>query len=89
MDAIRYGYVESTVTSVASETREQRVRVELAVQPSVAQTIPLQHGMPGVVEVEVERVAPVVLLIRSLGYTLSGRTEDVETAPASAESRVR
>jgi multidrug resistance efflux pump len=85
----QYGYVESTVTSVASETREQRVRVELAVQPSVAQTIPLQHGMPGVVEVEVERVAPVVLLIRSLGYTLSGRTEDVETAPASAESRVR
>lgn len=85
----QYGYVESTVTSVASETREQRVRVELAVQQAAPSTIPLQHGMPGVVEVEVERVAPVVLLIRSLGYTLSGRAGDEPPPPVSAESRVR
>ena len=82
----QYGYVESTVTSVASETREQRVRVELAVQQSAPSVIPLQHGMPGVVEVEVERVAPVLLLIRSLGYSLTG---DATPVPVSAESRVR
>jgi hypothetical protein len=61
------------VKNVASETREQRVRVELAVLPTRESTIPLQHGMPGVAEVEVERVAPLALLVRSLGHALSGQ----------------
>ena len=69
----QYGYVDATVTSVASETRDQRVRVELAVRPVVDSRVPLQHGMPGAVEVEVERVAPLALLARSLGQTLSGK----------------
>ena len=69
----QYGYVDATVTSVGSETRDQRVRVELAVRPGVDSRVPLQHGMPGAVEVEVERVAPLALLARSLGQTLSGK----------------
>ena len=68
----QYGYVDAEVTSVASETREQRVRVELAVRRPASSAIPLQHGMPGAVEVEVERVAPIALLIRALGHGLSG-----------------
>jgi membrane fusion protein (multidrug efflux system) len=70
---MQYGYVGATVTRAASETREQLVRVELAVQIDPDSAIPLQHGMPGVVEVEVERVAPLALLARSLGYALSDR----------------
>jgi membrane fusion protein (multidrug efflux system) len=68
----QYGHIDSTVTRVASETREQRVRVELTVQRAAASQLPLRHGMPGVAEIEVERVAPLALLIRSLGHTLSG-----------------
>ena len=59
----QYGHVDATVTRVASETREQRVRVELTVRrrrPTPRSRS--QHGMPGVVEIEVERVAPLALL---------------------------
>jgi multidrug resistance efflux pump len=74
----QYGHVDATVTRVASVTREQRVRVELMVRGAAASDIPLRHGMPGVAEVEAERVAPLALLIRSLGQRLSG--EPVEAA---------
>jgi membrane fusion protein (multidrug efflux system) len=78
----QYGYVNATVTSVAGETRDQRVRVELAVRPAPDSRIPLQHGMPGAVEIEVERVAPLALLARSLGQTLSGQAVPAsDTAP--------
>jgi membrane fusion protein (multidrug efflux system) len=66
----QYGHIPATVQSVASETREGRVRVELAVHQSPASHVPLEHGLPGAVEVELERVAPVTLLIRTLGYAL-------------------
>jgi membrane fusion protein (multidrug efflux system) len=77
----QYGYVDATVTSVASETREQRVRVELAVSRPPESRIPLQHGMPGAVEVQVESVAPFTLLVRSLGQTLTGRAVPVAAQP--------
>ena len=77
----QYGYVDATVTGVASETRDQRVRVELAVRRADGSRIPLEHGMPGAVEVEVERVAPLALLARSLGQTLSGQVAAASAAP--------
>jgi multidrug resistance efflux pump len=77
----QYGYVDATVTSVAGETRDQRVRVELAIQRSAASKIPLQHGMPGAAEIEVERVAPLALLARSLGQTLSGNLPAANPTP--------
>ena len=80
----QYGYVDSTITSVASETRDQRVRVELSVRVAPGSPIPLQHGMPGVAEVEVERVAPLALLLRALGHSLSGQQSDPPNANASA-----
>jgi len=82
----QYGYVDATVTSVASETRDQRVRVELAIRPSATSRIPLQHGMPGAVEIEVERVAPLALLARSLGQTLSGKVA-AAASPAGQDRR--
>jgi multidrug resistance efflux pump len=85
----QYGHVDATVTSVAGETREQRVRVELAVRRTADSPIPLEHGMPGVVEVEVERVAPIALLLRSLGQMLSGTPGDGPDAVAPAEARSR
>jgi membrane fusion protein (multidrug efflux system) len=66
----QYGHIQATVLSVASETREGRVRVELALHESPLSAIPLEHGLPGAVEIEIERVAPVALLIRTLGRSL-------------------
>ncbi len=70
----QYGHLRATVHSVGSETREGRVRVELALHQSPGTQVPLEHGLPGAVEVELERVAPATLLIRTLGR--SQRTAD-------------
>jgi membrane fusion protein (multidrug efflux system) len=70
---------------VASVTREQRVRVELMVR-TASSPIPLRHGMPGVAEVEAERVAPLALLLRSLGQRLSGEPAAASTALPSNET---
>jgi membrane fusion protein (multidrug efflux system) len=83
----QYGHVQATVTRVASETREQRVRVELAVQHDAASQIPLRHGMPGIAEIEVERVAPLALLVRSLGRTISGEPVAAAGSRQPAETR--
>lgn len=67
----QFGSVPATVTGVATELRDGRVRVELAVAPERTSAIPLQHGLPGTVEVEVERVSPAVLVLRAAGGLLS------------------
>jgi multidrug resistance efflux pump len=78
----QYGHVPATVRSVASEPRDGRVRVELTVDDRSPSPIPLEHGLPGVVEVEVERVAPVALLIRTLGRAVT-MVDAPESDPAS------
>jgi membrane fusion protein (multidrug efflux system) len=67
---IQYGSLAATVTSVAHEVRDGQIRVELHLMPDAASPIPLQHGLPGTVEVEVERVAPAVLVLRIIGQGL-------------------
>ena len=66
-----YGKVGAEVTSVAGEPRSGRVRVELLVHPESAPMIPLQHGLPGRLEVEVERISPAALVLRSVGRLLA------------------
>jgi membrane fusion protein (multidrug efflux system) len=79
----QYGHVPATVRSVASEPRDGRIRVELDLHRSPSLPIAVQHGLPGAVEIEVERVAPVDLLLRTLGravMTAEARS-DRERAP--------
>lgn len=83
----QYGYVLASVRSVASETRAQRVRVELDVQRDAESQIPLEHGMPGAAEIEVERVAPFELIMRALGHALSGTAPAGETPPPTEARR--
>jgi membrane fusion protein (multidrug efflux system) len=64
---VQYGSIAARVESVASEIREGRVRVELGVTPQQSTPIPLQHGLPGSVEVEVEQVTPAALALRAAG----------------------
>ena len=68
-----YGQVDATVSSVGAEPRSGTVRVELAVRPDPESPIPLQHGMPGTVEIEIERVSPATLVLRTLGDLLQRR----------------
>jgi membrane fusion protein (multidrug efflux system) len=67
----QYGSLAATVSRVASEVRNGRVRVELSVDPERVSPIPLQHGLPGTVEVQVERVAPATLVLRTAGKLLA------------------
>ena len=66
----QFGSVPSHVTSVGGEVRDGYVRVELAVDRAL-NAVPLQHGLPGTVEVQVENVSPAVLLLRAAGQMIS------------------
>lgn len=61
----QYGAISATVTSVGSEVRDGRVRVEL--DPHLNKRIPLQHGLPGTLEVVIDHVSPLALLIGESG----------------------
>src|SRR6185295_8754551 len=63
----QYGYVPARVVRVASEPRDGRIRVELTLQPDRGSRLPLQHGLPATAEVEVERVTPAILVLRTVG----------------------
>lgn len=66
-----YGKVAATVASVGSEPRSGQVRVELTIDPNPDSRIPLQHGLPGMIEVEVDRVSPAALALRAVGKMLA------------------
>jgi multidrug resistance efflux pump len=70
-----YGSISATVTHVASEVRDGRIRVELAVSPYSANRIPMQHGLPGTVQVQVERISPASLVLRAIGRGIGGSRE--------------
>lgn len=69
----QYGVVTTEVSRVADEIRDGKVRVELAVHSRFPSRIPPQHGLPGSVEVEIERVSPATLLLRSAGELVGAR----------------
>jgi membrane fusion protein (multidrug efflux system) len=68
----QYGSVPATITNVASEIREGSIRVELALDSNSDSRIPLQHGLPGSVEVEIESLSPANLVLRTAGSLLAG-----------------
>jgi membrane fusion protein (multidrug efflux system) len=68
----QYGTVSARVSKVADEIQDGTVRVELAVV-SVPPRIHLQHGIPGTVEVAVEKTTPAAMLLRSAGAFVGGR----------------
>ena len=60
--AAEYGPIIAHVVSVGNEVRDGRVQVDLALQPNPR--IPLQHGLPGELDVEVDRISPASYLLR-------------------------
>jgi multidrug resistance efflux pump len=68
----QYGSVSATITNVASEIRDGSIRVEMALDSNSDSRIPLQHGLPGSVEVEIETLSPANLVLRTAGSLLAG-----------------
>ncbi|MBV8550004.1 MAG: HlyD family efflux transporter periplasmic adaptor subunit [Acidobacteriaceae bacterium] len=66
----QFGTLSARVTRVADDIRDGKVRVELAVISSASSHIPVQHGLPGSVEVEVEDLSPAALVLRSAGQAV-------------------
>lgn len=77
-----FGTLSAQVAQVAAEPQGGRVRAELAFVDA-APRLPIKHGLTGTVEVEVERVAPLVLLLRSAGQVVA---TPVTPAPAPVGS---
>lgn len=67
--AEQYGRVTATVLRVAQEPRSDKIRVELGIAARQV-SIPLQHGLLGAVEIEVDRISPAVLILRAAGALL-------------------
>jgi membrane fusion protein (multidrug efflux system) len=68
-----FGTVPATVERVAKEPREGKVRVTLRPQLPSDARIRLEHGMTLVAEVQLERVTPLRLALRSAGGALRGK----------------
>jgi membrane fusion protein (multidrug efflux system) len=66
-----YGSVQAVVETVAGEVRSGTIRVELAILPDGSSAVPFQHGLPGAVEIEVERISPATMVLRAGGRLLA------------------
>lgn len=65
-----YGSLDARVERVADEPtgpNAEEIRVELSLHPGPSFRVPLQHGLPGQVEVEVDRLSPAALVLRTVG----------------------
>ena len=62
-----HGVVDASVSAVAGELHEDRLRVEFI--PATGARLPIRHGMTGTVEVAVETSTPARLLLRAAGAT--------------------
>ncbi len=66
-----FGTVSATVAQVGREVRDGKVRVELALRPRSSFRGSLEHGMPGTLEVAIERLSPLNLTLRTAGQWLT------------------
>lgn len=66
----QFGALAVEVERIASEARDGKIRVELGLLAPERARVPLEHGLPGAVRIEVERTRPATLLLRSVGGAL-------------------
>jgi membrane fusion protein (multidrug efflux system) len=64
---VEFGTLSASVVSVATEPQGGHVRAEMRLTGAPPRGIPLQHGLAGVVDVEVERASPATLVLRAAG----------------------
>jgi membrane fusion protein (multidrug efflux system) len=73
----QYGSLAATVTTVAGEAKDGHVRVELQMLRDQVSAIPLQHGLPGTIEIEVRKVSPLMLVLEYVAASLGAAREKV------------
>ena len=73
----QHGSIAATVQRVAHEVRDGLVRIELRINEEQVSVIPVQHGLPGTLEVEVERISPALLTLRAAGRLFSRQNESL------------
>ncbi|HEV3051282.1 MAG TPA: HlyD family efflux transporter periplasmic adaptor subunit [Longimicrobium sp.] len=77
-----YGRLHGRVARVAREPRGGTLRVEIVLASDAPAGVPLEHALPGAVDVEIERVNPATLLLRAAG----SRRRAAPTAAAVARA---
>jgi membrane fusion protein (multidrug efflux system) len=79
----KYGILLAEVDRVGNEPKDGLIRVELVLRSPQRTNIPLQHGLPGSAEVEVERVSPFALVLDAAGrFLMSAEGRSASAAPA-------
>ncbi|MDX2022013.1 MAG: HlyD family efflux transporter periplasmic adaptor subunit [Deltaproteobacteria bacterium] len=68
----KYGALAVRVTNVGSEPNDGLIRVELDVSRTAGNTAPLEHGLPGLVEVKVEQTSPLTMVLDAAGRFVTG-----------------
>jgi hypothetical protein len=81
----QFGSIDARVTRVATEIRDQMVRVELTPIAPFPSKIVLQHGLPGTVAVNLEEASPAQLILRAVGQ-MSVAAPQQSGPPAAAKA---
>ena len=63
----QFGSIDARVTRVATEIRDQMVRVEFIPTAPFPPKIVMQHGLPGTISVNLEEASPAQLVLRAVG----------------------
>jgi membrane fusion protein (multidrug efflux system) len=84
----QYGMLSATVSAVGNEPKDGRVRVELALTGEAPAGIPLEHGLTGSAEVEVEQATPLALILRIVGARLAA-SSSTASSPNAADAATR
>jgi membrane fusion protein (multidrug efflux system) len=69
----QYGTVAATVADVGNEATGGLIRVQFNLSRQLPLAIPIEHGLPGTAEVEIEQVSPAVLVLRAAGQLLPAK----------------
>ena len=62
-----FGAIAATVSAVSAETRDNLLRVDLAIDPASPGAAALQHGQPGSVDIAIDTITPAGLVLRATG----------------------
>lgn len=77
---VQYGGLPIVVSDVASIPIKNSILVECNLLPSQS-SIPLKHGMPGSIEIILERITPATLFLRSAGQLIERQTQRKQGQP--------
>jgi membrane fusion protein (multidrug efflux system) len=69
----QYGMLHGAVTRISSEPLDGFVQIEIDIDEGRAPAIPVQHGLSGTVEIELDQVSPAEIVLRAVGRLAAGR----------------